>query len=584
MVFDGRLANRDELASTLNLEKHRLIVLSDAEVAMLCWERWGRLSLNHWIGEFAFILWDSAENQLLAARDHFGARTLHYHANSSRIVIASGPKCIHALGDLPRELDQQKIADALSQLYHDGERTFFKGVKRIPPAGLITVSGGALNVQKYYELRENIRPVHYKSDAQYVEAARELFETSVRASIRTSGPVGAFLSGGLDSSAMSAVAAQILREKGKKLITYTSIPEEGWDQRVVKGFYGDESPFVRDIAEHIPSLEANFVDGAGLGHYHKQEELLLALEMPVRNALNLQWTHAILEQAKSRGISVMLQGAFGNATLSQDGDGVFGELFRNGAMLRLFSELNAISKGPSHFLKNTLKHLVFPMGPSWLWGAKEMLRGRSRRETHWRSFVSVAPGFAEEMNIADRVKDAGYHYSGGKPEYSRPLWIDSFSSFLTEHGDIMQGLRAMYGIEIRDPFADRRLVEWSFGVPEEQFWRRGVSRWLIRRMMDGQLPDSVVNAQKRGFQTADWHFRMSRDLPAMRRDLELISQDPDLSRMVNVDLIRDLLDDWPDATVSDRNDDRIFQLPVVVPMTLQVARFVQREKGVNLPF
>ena len=154
-------------------KKHRLIVLSDAEVAMLCWERWGRLSLNHWIGEFAFILWDSAENQLLAARDHFGARTLHYHANSSRIVIASGPKCIHALGDLPRELDQAKNSGCFEPaLSRWRAYFFFKGVKRIPPAGLITVSGGALNVQKYYELRENIRPVHYKSDAQYVEAAR----------------------------------------------------------------------------------------------------------------------------------------------------------------------------------------------------------------------------------------------------------------------------------------------------------------------------------------------------------------------------------------------------------------------------
>ena len=92
----------------------------------------------------------------------------------------------------------------------------------------------------------------------------------------------------------------------------------------------------------------------------------------------------------------------------------------------------------------------------------------------------------------------------------------------------MQGLRALYGISIRDPFANRRLVEWSFGLPEEQFLRNGVSRWLIRRMMDGQLPDSVLHNRKTGLQTSDWHLRLTRDLPKISRELAAIKQDPDL--------------------------------------------------------
>lgn len=584
MVFDGRLDNRDQLAVQLDLERHRLVVLSDAELAILCWEHWGHAAVNHWVGEFAFVLWDKVEKKLTAARDQFGARTLHYNFNSNRLILASAPKCIHALGDLPREIDEQKIADALCQLYHDGERTFFKGVKRIAPAAMVTFSNGALRTRKYYDLRENVHAIRYKSDDEYVEAARELFETSVRATLRTSGPVGAFLSGGLDSSTMAAVAARVLEEKGKNLITYTSIPEEGWDQRSLKGFFGDESPFVRDIATQIPSLETNFIDGAGIGQYHKQEELLLALELPVRNALNLQWTHAILEQAKTRGVSVMLQGAFGNATLSHTGDGIFGEYLCRGALFPLVNELRAISKGSRHFVRNTFKHLVFPLGPNWLWSTKERLRGHLPPDQNWQRFSTVASEFAAEMNIADRIKDAGYSYTGSKPEYSRPLWFNMIDNFMTETGDILQGLRSMYGIDIRDPFADRRLVEWSFGVPERQFFRNGVNRWLIRRMMIGQIPDSVLQNKKLGLQTADWHVRLSRDLPAMRRDLDLIAEDRDLSRMVNVEMVRNLLDDWPGQTVTDLDDDRFFQLPVLLPMTLQIARFVQREKGTNTQF
>ena len=584
MVFDGRLDNREDLGAELNLEKHRMLVLSDAQLALLSWARWGKEAMNHWIGEFAFIVWDKTEGYLTAARDQFGARTLHYNANSTRVVIASAPKCIHALGDVPRELDEQKIADALSQIYYDGERTFFKEIKRVAAASLMTVSGTSVKVEKYYDFRDNVRPVRYKDDRDYVEAARELFDASVRATLRSPRPVGAFLSGGLDSSTMSVHAAQALGAKGKKLITYTSVPEEGWDQQTIKGLFGDEAPYVSDIAKLTPNIEANFVDGAGMGHYHKQEELLLALEMPVRNALNLQWTHAILEKAKGRGIGVMLQGVFGNATLSHSGDGVFGELLSQGSVFRLYSELAAISSGPRHFLRNTFKHLVFPFGPEWLWTAKERLRGRPSPEEYWQRFIPVAPAFAEEMNVSERTERAGYSFLGGKPQSERKAWFNIITNWMTEIGDVNQGLRAIYGIEIRDPFANRRLVEWSFGLPEAQFHRNGVNRWLIRRMMEGKLPDSVLHNKKRGHQTADWHLRMSRDLPAMRREVSLIADDPDLSRMIDVDLLRKLLDEWPESTITDLADDRVFQLPVILPMTLQIARFVQREKGVNTQY
>ena len=583
MVFDGRLDNRQEIANKLNIDQNRLVSYSDSQLAILSWEKWGGNSVHHWIGEFAFILWDKTEGYLRAARDQFGARTLHYNENSNRLILASAPKCIHALGDLSREIDEQKIADALSQLYFDAGRTFFKGISRIPPASELTASDSSLKVSKYYHLSENVSPIRYKSDMDYVENAKEIFFESVRATLRSVRPVGSFLSGGLDSSSMSVYAAQELEAKGQKLISFTSVPEEGWDQREIKSTFGNEEPFVRDIANHNSSIEINFVDGAGYGHYHKQEELLFALEMPVRNALNLQWTHAILEKAKERGVGVMLQGVYGNATLSQSGDGVFGELLKNGDFLQAYRELAAISRGPKHFMRNILKHLVYPLGPNWLWQTKEKLRGRKNSSENWKRFSVLTSEFAQEMDIPQRIQQAGYTYFGGKPKYSRELWYNILANWNTETGDIMQGLRAMYKIDIRDPFANRRLIEWCFGLPENQFHRNGTNRWLIRRMMAGLLPESVINNKKTGLQTADWHLRLTRDLPRIQRELDNVKQDQYLSKMVDLQSLEDLVKNWPEHTVTDLNDDRFFQIPNNLPMALQISRFVQRERGSNTP-
>ena len=583
MVFDGRLDNRGDVARELGICSSDVRLLSDAQLAMKSWERWGSSSFGKWVGEYSLINWDKNESCLTAGRDQFGRRTLHYHEKPHRIVLASAPKCIHALGDVPREIDDQKIADALSQIYHNGERTFFKDIKRVPPACVMTVERGKSNIRQYYDFRENIREVRYKCDQDYVEAARELFQECVEASLRSPGQVGAFMSGGLDSSTMAIFAARILERQGKRLPTFTSVPEPGWDQRTHKRAYGDETPYVRAIAEKYPSIELNLVDTAGLGHYHKQEELLHALDMPVRNALNLHWTHGILEQAKDHGIKVMLQGVQGNATLSYAGDGIFMDLLRRGALRQLLKELVLVGRGPLGIMRSSLNRLVFPLGPTWLWDFKEQLRGRPTTANRWSLFSTAEPSFADQMHIPQQAREVGIFYRDKPRPFGRDNWIYLVTSLASDTGDIMQGLRALYGIDIRDPFADRRLIEWAFGVPENQFYRNGVGRWLIKRMMHGVLPDSVLYKKiSFGMQTADWHVRMTRDLPQMRKDLAQMSKDPDLAQMIDIGKLQKLLDDWPENTVVDLDDERFYLLPVNVPLTMQVARFVQRVKGVNL--
>ena len=585
MVFDGRLDNREELGTALGIDTPELRLLSDAALAMRCWERWGTDTLNKWVGEFALITWDATGKRLIAARHQFGYRPLSYHLRPDRLVVASAPKGLHALPDIPREIDEQKIADALCQLYTDAERSYFKDIRRVPAASLLIADADKVETRQYYDVRSHIRDVRYAKDDEYVAAARELLETSVKACLRSPGPVGAFMSGGLDSSTVAVTAAGILSRQGKRLPAFTWVPEAGWDGRTEPHCYGDETPYVKAIAAQHPGIDLNLVDAAGLGNYHRQDDLLNAAEAPIRNALNVVWIHAILEEAKARGIRVMLEGTMGNLTLSYRGDGIYTHLWRQGNYRQLLKELSYRGHNPLTIAYHAFGQVVVPLGPEWFWSLKEWVRGRGLQHDRWLRYVTARPDFAQAMRIPQRARETGFSFFGKAPARTRDLWIWMLTRHIaSEAGDTWQGMSALHGVEVRDPLSSRRLIEWCLGVPEDQFHRNGVGRWLIKRLMRGVLPDSVLfKPWNVGRQTSDWHLRMSRDRARMRADLAALARDPDTARMIDIPRLEALLEGWPAHTVTDGEDDRRFFLPVNVPLALQAGRFVQRVKGTNLP-
>ena len=585
LVFDGRLDNREDLAAELGIFSDELAMLSDAALGARCWERWRENSFNKWYGEFALIIWDKQENQIIAARHQFGGRTLNYHQTARRLVIASAPKGIHAIGDIERAIDEQKIADALCQLEDDGARTFFKDINRLLPANLLIADNKRVEIRQYYDYRDHSQNIHHAKDSDYVEEGRELLKISTKARMRSAGPVGAFMSGGLDSSAVAVTAAKFLAEQNQQLSTFTWVPQKGWDGLTESNCYGDETPYVEKIVASHPGLKPHFIDAAGLTHYHKQEELLVAAEMPVGNALNAAWCHAIMAQANKQGISVLLEGQMGNLTLSYRGNGIISWLWQQGAYRQMFDELMRLDAGFLNLLRNINSTLIMPYAPNWMWDIKERLRGRKPAYSSWQSHVSLRQDLVNSRQILQRSQRAGITYFSGKPVQNfRENWMKSFiHSVAPRYGDIWQGFTAIHNVEVRDPFFDRRIIEWSMGVPEDQFYRNGEKRWLFKRMMKNVLPEEVLNKPfPIGQQMSDWHFRMTKQLPRMRQELKNFKQDPDLLRLIDFQRLEALLSNWPKQTIVDRNDDRRYYLPGHLPATLQIARFVQKTKGVNL--
>lgn len=583
ILFDGRLDNRNELARLIGLKLPRLNTISDAELAMHCWERWQTNALNKLYGEFALIVWDQKNKHLQAARDQIGRRILHYYETANRLVITSAPSGILALSDIPKTINTQKIADSLCNIYTaSADQSYFKDIKALPPAHLLDTHRDKTTLRQYYDIAAHRQKIRYASDDEYVEAATEHFENAVQSCIQSTKKVGAFMSGGLDSSSVAVTASKFLTSSTSRLNTYTSVPEQAWDRLTESNSYGDETPYVEVIAKHYPHIKTNLINAEGLSFYHQQDNLLDCMQMPIRNTLNTTWLNVILGTARLNNIGIMLGGELGNAILSHTGKGIYAYLWHEKRIKALYKEFMINTEHENHLNQlRSFKKLLSTIAPEWLWQIRQNQR-KSPTTDHLLRHSAINPELAEQLHMSERVR----HYLFN--DFKRPNPLERSENFWnwlqqtqapSDTGNILQGFRAMYGIELRDPFADRRLIEWSIGIPEDQFRHHGQKRWLIKRMMQGKLPNKVLHKPKDiGRQMPDWHLRISRDLPRIREELEHYKQDQDIAMILNIPKLQKLIDRWPTQTITDKTDDLRILLPGTLPHALQTARFLEKMK------
>lgn len=542
LMFDGRLDNREDLAAKLNISTSDLLEMPDSVIAMRSWEKWQVNALSEWVGDFAAIVWDSHHRRLLAAKDQLGRRGLHYHMRKDRLVIASVPKGIHSIGDVPREIDEQKIADRLAWMTGEASRGYFKHLKRIPPAHYLIVDETSDRVIEYYRLQENIKPIRYAKDGDYVEAANELLQTSVKAALRSPGPVGSLLSGGLDSSTVAATAAQHLQTGGNKLATFTWVPDANWTEPPNSRTIGNERPYVEAIHSAYPNMEGHFIDSGGMPVDYRQNEMFSACDAPY-DGMNMCLMIRSLEACAEKNIKVLLDGQFGDFTLSYNGSGLLRFLWSEGQVVELLKEINFRAASPIDFVRLAYKRLASPVFSNWRRRNGPYSANKLSVHRNWLHYSTINRRFASKMQLNKRASEFGYDtYWGSNDRTAREKWLWFTTHYVAaELGSAAHGREALFGLEVRDPFSNRRLIEWSQGVPDTQFKRRGNTRWLIRRVMADKLPSKILLERRTGLQSADSHNRLGRDLDNLSHDLDRWSHDDYLSDCLNIDKIKSLL-------------------------------------------
>ena len=582
VVLDGRLGRRTELLDRLGAPADAA-GWCDARLAAESWARWKEKAPEYWCGEFAVVIWDAGERRLWCVRDQLGQRPLSWHRRDDGLVIvATAPKPMFAVEGVPCVVDEQKIADQLVQLFHDGERSFYRNIQRVAAGHFVSFSNGTHASRRYWFIDNvQLRNGPLKGDDIAAEGA-ELLDAAVADCLRGSSRPAAFITGGLDSSAVAVTALKHL-PVNQSLPTFTWVPSRDWDGRSPSGTYGDERPLVEAIAAMHPRLKPHFTSSEGLGLFHLMDDFIDVAGVAPRNAMNFCWLHDISQQAAAQGHDLLLEGTMGNAVLSWSGSGAWLEWLRRGSLLRLVSDMSRYARSPSNLAWRIFNHLLLPSLPAV--AAKWLRHARSGFPAWplWYNYSAINPAYFDKLGMQSRMDSFGWDFNitGTEGIEARRMLLSRGA--VAERGDVALGFRVLHGIEARDPFSDLKLVEWCFSLPDESFYLGGKERGLMRHIMRGRLPQQVLDNHLTGLQVVDWHARMNWDMPRIREELSICADDPDLALYMDVERLKSLLAEWPDRAPIGRMrpDTTAAYLPVAMASALAAGRLVRRAKGSN---
>jgi asparagine synthase (glutamine-hydrolysing) len=554
MTGDLRLDNRDEMLDRLSVDRADSLAWSDSRVLLAAWDKLGDALWPALRGPFAVAIWNPRDRTLTLARDHLGLNVVMWHKSERFFAFATMPKGLFALADVPRELNEEKLADFLVLNHADHATTFYRNIYRVPPAHVATIDqSGRFTARRYWSAAD-AKPVRLSSDEAYAENLRACLDRAVRRQLRSATPVASYLSGGLDSSAVAALAARALGETGQRLVAFTQVPRRGFTGRVPGGRYADETPYVEAIKAAIDNIDVTYVYNDEHDDFSELDRVSLAFEHPVRNPTNLGWMLAIPRLARAQNRRVLLAGDHGNYTMSWAGWSQASNHLQHGRLAAAYRQYRLFYRSSSHSRWTAFRKLL--VDPLW---SDRWLDWDDRRRGNtmpWRSYSAIRPEFAAAMQVEARARKAGHDFRYRTRHGERLIGLAGVDYL----GEWYAAIKAMYGVETRVPVADIDLVEYCFGVPDEQYLAEGIDRSLIRRAMWGLLPPVVLTNRRSGLQTADWYEKAGSQREGLKAQIAEIANSELARRALDLDRLSRALDAWPTTGWHTRQVDDKYQL------------------------
>ncbi|HEY6816884.1 MAG TPA: asparagine synthase-related protein [Croceibacterium sp.] len=541
LVADVRLDNRDELSAALGWSADRARGLCDAAMLLACLERWGQGALDRLAGDFAFALWDAAGQELLLARDFIGQRPLHFHRGSGFFAFASMPKGLHALPDIPYAADEQAMAEFITLIPVGGTRSFFAGIETIAAGEVATVTPRGISRRRYW--RPERAPVRSGRADDYVEGLRHHLDQATQSRLRgANGAVACHLSAGFDSASVAATAARLMAPQGGKVVGFTAVPREGYDRPDPKNRLGDEGPTAAETAALHPNIEHVLVRSGHRSPLADLDRNALLYDRPMLNPCNSVWVSAINDEARRRKLKVLLTGQMGNMTISYAGNERLAELARSGRFVELRREGAHLVARRTMRWRGVLAAAFGPFVPERLWQWLSRLRDRKYEITE---YTAVRPERLQELDLARLASERGldFAYRPRKNGHDTRVWAMRRVDF----GNLNKGILAGWGIDQRDPTADRRLVEFCLSAPMDQYLRLGERRSLGRRALSDRLPATVLDSRRKGYQGADWHEGLTAARADLEAEVDRLALCEPAARALDVERMQRLVADWPEA-------------------------------------
>ncbi|MBB3108740.1 asparagine synthase (glutamine-hydrolyzing) [Paenibacillus phyllosphaerae] len=574
IASDAILDNRSELFDLLGIPRQARKQMTDSKLILHAYRKWGADAPKFLIGDYAFAIWDEARQELFGARDLLGSRSLYYTKQTDYFAFCTVVHPLLALPGMTKELNESWLAEFLAIPVVldavDVQGTLYKHVQQLPPGHRFLLRDGRMTLEPYDSLTSPITPLRLRSNAEYEEAFREVFQTAVTSKLRTFRNVGICLSGGLDSASIAAFAAQPLREAGQTLHGYSYIPAADFEDWTSRRMAADERPFIRSITNHVGSIQAHYMDFQDRHSFEDLDELTALMEGPYKFIENSFWLKGILAQAEQEDIGILLNGGRGNYSISWGpAEDYYASLLRRWKWVALYKELKQYGSKMALGRKRLLSIIGRQAYPS-------LSRFPFFRQARHEPRPSlIHPDFARRTAVFERLAghDVGLSEATGGDIEARLSEFGQYS--VSNHiGTSQTRFSLRYNLQERDPTSDPRVIRFCLSLPIEQFVQNGEDRSLIRRATRGRLPDDVrLNQRVRGVQGADWVHRMRHVWPVFMREAAACAEDPRLAAYLDVDQIRRSVTVIGDAPSASRAFDPHARL---LMLSVMMGRFLSR--------
>ena len=489
-VFNGEIYNFAELRAELETHGHRFRTHTDTEVIVHAYEQWGELAMTRFRGMFAFALWDAPRRRLLLVRDRLGVKPLYYALLPSGVVFGSEIKALLEDPDVPQEWSASALDAYLALQYVPAPQTIYQSIWKLPAAHFLVAEPGRVSVKRYWDLTFPGRG-DARREEQYLEELEHQLTEAVRLRLISDVPLGAFLSGGIDSSLV--VAAMTRTATGRVLTTSVGFSNEAFNElayaRTVARHLKTES-YERvvepDIVDLLPTLawhlDEPFADSSAVPTYYvsaaAREHVTVALSGDGGDELWAGYTRHRVEQSELAA----------RRWLGASGGRVAGWIAG-----RLPLGLKGV---------RSMRHLALHPADAY---ARKHAYGLFDGD---RSAGLYSRDFALSVRDADPFESfRRAHAACESPDpLDRALYVD-VNTYLVD--DIMTKVDKMsmaVGLEAREPLLDHQLLEFAATVPTSLKLKNGRSKHLLRRLLERHVPASIVNRPKQGFAVpvAEW--------------------------------------------------------------------------------
>ena len=540
LCADARIDNREELADHFRLARKTLQRLADTDLLLKSWEFWADEFANHVLGDFALAIWDDRQRQLTLYRSPLSLKSLFYHVAPRFVAFASMPQGLLALPVIPKKLNFDHVASLSAGGFFTGiKTTMFEGIMPVQPGQAVRFDNGGYRAFSISDFK--MKSGSGLSLTQAGEELRHHLDRAVTAqSRRMDGPLASHLSSGRDSSAVTTSAANSLPDGEAPLLAFTAAPRQLFSDGIQSSRRFDESDLAAQTARqygtkisHVICRPKPFALGQLLDDLHRHHY------GPLLNPSNLAWWAQISQAAADRQAMVLLAATAGNFSVSAGGSFAINDVLTEKGLREWWRVSRRIAGTSADRWLTVVDRSLGPRLPSRLYAAIRKFAGRYQ------------PGMHDFPALRQSLKKRTVEISRDRFGDLRPpaSYRETLLRMAAELDNSERMSLACWGVDIRDPTSDRRLVDFILSLPADMLAAPESRRPLYEVAFAGRVPPPVLRPDRRGYQAADWHEIFAPEV--VRAEFMRYQRNSIVRELVDFSSVNRLIDAWPTDRESD---------------------------------